>query len=61
MTQHTGQCLCGDVKYQLASDPVMSGVIASKTGLNWQTVCRQWQNNHNRKPYTRPDRGRRNY
>lgn len=30
MTQHTGQCLCGDVKYQLASDPVMSGVCHCK-------------------------------
>ena len=30
MTGKTGQCLCGEVKYELASDPVMSGVCHCK-------------------------------
>lgn len=30
MTGRTGQCLCGEVKFELASDPVMSGVCHCK-------------------------------
>lgn len=30
MTGKSGQCLCGAVKYELASDPVMSGICHCK-------------------------------
>lgn len=30
MTGKTGQCLCGEVKFELASDPLMSGICHCK-------------------------------
>jgi len=30
MAEHTGQCLCGDVKYAIGADPVMAGVCHCK-------------------------------
>ncbi len=30
MTDQSGQCLCGEIKYNLASEPVMSGICHCK-------------------------------
>jgi hypothetical protein len=30
MPNHTGQCLCGDIKYTIAAEPVMAGVCHCK-------------------------------
>ena len=30
MANHTGQCLCGNIKYEFASDPLMAGVCHCK-------------------------------
>lgn len=30
MTQHTGQCLCGEISYQITGDPVAAGVCHCK-------------------------------
>ena len=30
MAEHSGQCLCGQVKYNFAMDPLMSGVCHCK-------------------------------